>query len=278
MSQKVNGLAPSDISQLIEHVFAGNYGELPENLTAVGAFWVSQSTQFNKTSQKYKNFYLLLRVENAFGGCCVEESQLNYSIAQEIAGSNLADLIRHDNLAIKIAALDAYLGYVKPHSQAKNVTEFLLPAGTPITRAVARDQQIINLLNIQQGQKVGLIGVVNPLVDAIEEKGAQCLPCDFNIKKTQSGIDVVQDMLPVLQQADYLIATGMTLSNGSFEKIVETAKKRDIPLVFYAQTGANIIPQFLNSGVTAVLSELFPFSQFSAIQSPVYLYRQEGTL
>ena len=64
----------------------------------------------------------------------------------------------------------------------------------------------------------------------------------------------------------------MTLSNGSFDKSVEAARRRGIPLVIYGQTGSAIAPCFLGRGVHAVSAEPFPFSQFSAEPSTLYLY------
>ncbi|GAB4199624.1 MAG: hypothetical protein OHK0022_19990 [Roseiflexaceae bacterium] len=65
---------------------------------------------------------------------------------------------------MQIAALDAYLGAVLPHRAAPEASALLLPTGTPPERARARDEAIASLLQIAPGQKVGLIGVVNPLV------------------------------------------------------------------------------------------------------------------
>jgi uncharacterized protein (DUF4213/DUF364 family) len=124
--------------------------------------------------------------------------------------------------------------------------------------------------------RVGLIGVVNPLVDAIRAHGGICLPCDFNMERTADGTEVVKDMALVLAQADLVIAAGMTLSNGSFDEILSATRLRNIPLIVYAQTGSAIVPRFLGDGVAAVSAEPFPFSQFSADPTPIHLYRAEG--
>lgn len=265
-----------DTIELIKMVERGAFKVDPNTLPVVGAFWVKQSTQFPGTPQKYHNHYLLLRVGAAFGGCCVEGKQTAAAIAEELSGTTVAELLRHPQLPVRIAALDAYFAVVFPHIDAPKTQALTLPQGTPLERAVVRDEAITSLLPIQPGQKVGLIGVVNPLVAAIEQRGGQCLPCDFNMERTQSGIEVAKDMNPILEQADMVIATGMTLSNGSFDNILAAARRREIPLIFYAQTGSAIIPRFLGSGVTAVAAEPFPYSQFSADPTRIYLYRHEG--
>lgn len=267
---------PATIAELIEQVLQGKLGPDPAVLPVVGAFWVAQATQFPGTTQKYRNYYLLVRVEATFGGCCVERDQLDSAIAEDLAGSSLADLLRDERLAVRIAALDAYLGHRSPHREAASAAAMLLPQGTPPLRAVARDEAIASLVRFKPGSKVGLIGVVNPLVAAIQQQGGICLPCDFNMKSTADGLTVTADMGPILEEADLIIATGMTLSNGSFDHILAAVRRRSIPFIVYAQTGSAIAPFFLGNGVSAVSAEPFPFSQFSADPTPIYLYRHEG--
>lgn len=263
---------PATVADLINDVQRGLYGPDPATQFIVGAFWIRQSTRFPGTQQKYRNYYLLVRVGASFGACCVEYDALDSAIAEELSGQSVADLLADARLPVRIAALDAYLNAVLPHREAKEASVMMLPAGAPPVRAVARDEAIASLVSIKPGQRVGLIGVVNPLVTAIQQHGAICLPCDFNMQRTQDGLEVAKDMQPVLEQADVIIATGMTLSNGSFDQILGAARRRNIPLIVYAQTGSGIVPRFLGNGVTAISAEPFPFSQFSADPTPIYLY------
>ncbi len=268
----------ASVDALIAQVGAGIFGADPATLHVTGACWMAQSTRFPGTRQTYRNYYLLLRVGAAFGACCVERDALDPAIAPSLAGLTVAELLADQRLPVRIAALDAYLNAVRPHRDAAGASTMLLPAGAPPVRALARDRAIASLVAIKPGQRVGLIGVVNPLVSAIEERGGRCLPCDFNMERTQSGLEVTRDMLPILETADLIIATGMTLSNGSFDVILAAARRRAIPLIVYAQTGSGIVPRFLGSGVSAVSAEPFPFSQFSADPTPIYLYRHgDGT-
>ena len=86
---------PSTVADLTEAVLRGAHGPDPAALHAVGAFWVRQSTQFPGTDTKYRNYYLVLRAESAFGGCCLERDQLDSAIAEELSGRTApAHLIR----------------------------------------------------------------------------------------------------------------------------------------------------------------------------------------
>lgn len=265
-------LAFDNVAGLIDAARAGEFDADPAQHHAVGAFFVRQSTQFPGTAQKYRNHYLVLRVGKGFGGCCVEADDLDPSVAEELSGRSVAELLDDPRLPVRIAALDAFLAMVRPHRE-QHAECLWLPHGTPLERAVARDAAIAGLLRIEPGQRVALIGVVNPLVAAIQARGGVCLPCDFNLSRTADGIEVRRDMHAVLDEADAVIATGMTLSNGSFDTILQRVRERALPFTVYAQTGSSIVPRFLGQGVSAVSAEPFPFSQFSADPTPVWLYR-----
>lgn len=150
------------------------------------------------------------------------------------------------------------------------------PCGTPEVRARARDAAVAGLLDITEGTEVALIGVVNPLVAAIRERGGVPLLCDFNLKTSQWGDPVTTDMHEVLERAQAVVATGMTLSNGSFDTVLERCRTRGVPLVVYAQSGSAVARAFLGAGVTALSAEPFPFSQFSADPTTLYRYRAVG--
>ncbi|MEU4191430.1 DUF364 domain-containing protein [Kribbella sp. NPDC026611] len=244
----------------------------PADFDVTSAFWLHHTTRLPGADVTYRNYYVLVRVGEAFGACSFEAGELDPSCCADTSGRNLKDLLTSNlPLPIRIAALDAYLAAVEPHHSSPDAEEVVLPAGPPDVRARARDEAVAGLINVANGTKVALIGVVNPLVDAITARGGVCLPCDFNLERTASGIPVRKDLLEVVAEADAVVATGMTLSNGSFDTLLECGK----PLAIYAQTGSAVARAFLGAGVTALSAEPFPFSQFSSRPSSLYRYRTE---
>ncbi|KNX38925.1 Rossmann-like domain-containing protein [Luteipulveratus halotolerans] len=242
------------------------------DLTARSVFWVQHGTRLAGSPQLFRNRYVLVRVESAFGACAVEEGELDGSVA-DLSGSTVADLLAHPALPVRVAALDAHLGARSPHRDDPRAERVLLPTGTPDQRAVARDAAVASLLDITPGSRVALIGVVNPLVAAIRERGGECLPCDLALTRTHWGDPVTSDMAAVLERADAVLATGMTIGNGSFDTIRETCARRGVPLTVYAQSAASVARALLGRGVTALSAEPMSFSQLSADESPLYLYR-----
>ncbi|MFI6939915.1 Rossmann-like domain-containing protein [Streptomyces sp. NPDC050418] len=249
-------------------------GPEPAALTATSVFWIHHGTRLAGGDVTYLNQYALVRVGSAFGGCAFEAGEIDPAVCREGSGAPLDVLLREGPRPLRIAALDAYLGSVHPHDGHPDAESVVtLPAGPPEVRAHARDAAIAGLLDTAPGAHVGLIGVVNPLVAAIRERGGVPLPCDFNLRTTQWGDPVTDDMHQVLDTADAVIATGMTLGNGSFDTILARCRERGVPLIVYAQSGSSVARAFLGHGVSALSAEPFPFSQFSAEPTRLYRYR-----
>ncbi len=259
------------VDELVDGVLAGEYGPDPRSVVATSVFWVHHGTRLAGGNTTYRNQYLLARVGTAIGGCAFAEGEADPSICADASGASVADLLGNGSPALRIAVLDAYLANVRPH-RTSNAEQVVLPAGTPEERAAARDAAVAGLLDVAPGSKVALIGVVNPLVAAIRELGAECLPCDLVLAETQWGDPVSRDMSEVLAVADAVVATGMTIGNGTFDEILGVCRERDVPLVIYAQSGAAVARHFLGTGVTALSAEPFPFSQFSADDTVLYRY------
>lgn len=257
---------------LLTAVLAGELGPRPDGLVATSVFWIHHGTRLAGGDTTYLNQYVLVRLGGSFGGCAFEAGEVDPSLCRDASGAPLDSLLLEAPRPLRIAALDAYLSEADPHREA-GAEPVVLPAGTPEVRARARDAAIAGLLDTGPGARVGLIGVVNPLVAAIRERGGTPLLCDFNLRTTQWGDRVTDDMHEVLDTAEAVIATGMTLSNGTFDTVLARCRERDVPLVVYAQTGGAVARAFLGAGVTALSAEPFPFSQFSAEPTTLYRYR-----
>lgn len=262
------------VDDLVAEVLAGGHGPDPAERTATSVFWAGHGTRLAGGPVTYRNHYVLVRSGAAFGAASARAGELDPVACQELSGSPLAALLGDDVPApVRTAALDAYLAGVRPFRDDPRAERVELPAGTPEERALARDAAVAGLLDVPAGARVALIGVVNPLVAAIRERGAECLPCDLDLRTTQWGDTVSGSADEVIDAADAVVATGMTLANGTFDAIAARCRDRGIPLTVYAQTGPAVARAFLGDGVSALSAEPFPFSQFSADLTALYRYR-----
>lgn len=263
------------LTDLSRSVVRGELGPNPRHLRATTAFWIHHTTRLPDSDTAYRNYYVLIRLGGSFGACSIAEGDITDKECAWAAGRTMTEILLSGPQCLQVAAIDAYLSEVNPHrhdSRAKLVT---LPAGTALKRAQRRDRAVAELLSASPGDKVALIGVVNPLVEAIESRGAHCLPCDLSLPALASGKPIESDMWKVLPKADSVVATGMTIGNGTFDSLLTHCRSNGVPLVCYAQTGSAIARHFLGDGVTALCAEPFPFSQFSAEPTNLYLYRND---
>lgn len=268
-------MKPESVDALIRAALTGELGQPgPADLVATSAFWMCHTTRLAGSAATYLNHYVLLRSGGSFGAASFAQGELAPDYCASASGNSLAEIMQHHPaLPVRLAALDAYLAELSPHRATARAEAVHLPAGPPELRAEARDRAIAELLDIERGQRVALVGVVNPLIAAIEARGGQCLPCDFNLRVTNSGQQVAASMHEVLERADAVVATGMTLANGTFDALLAHCRRHATPLVIYAQTGSAVARSFIGCGVTAVCAEPFPFSQFSAEPTVMYRYR-----
>lgn len=238
---------------------------------ARSVFAVQHGTRLAAERELYRNQYVLVRVEGAFGGCAVAARELSPELP-ELSGRSVRELLEHPSLPVRVAVLDAWLAARAPHRDDPRARRVPLPAGTPDERARARDSAVADLLPVSPGQRIALIGVVNPLVAALRDRGAEVLPCDLALRETLWGDPVSRDAEEVLSAADGVLATGMTIGNATFDRIRSRCVDRGIPLGIYAQSAPAVAREFLGRGVTALSAEPFPFSQFSAEQTELHVY------
>jgi hypothetical protein len=261
------------IDALVQKALQGELGPPPAEARVSGGWSTIQRSSHPGRTETYRNSVLSLRVGCAVGSCSVELADLDQDDVDTCIGRSVAELLGHRRLAIRIAALDAYLGLIGPHEGQSAAEAVMVPAGTTLAKSLFRARRVAALLDPRPGMRVALVGLVNSLVQAIRERGAECVACDFNVHQTEWGDPVSPRWQDVVEGADAVLATGMTLSNATFEPLLAHARARQIPLAVYAQTGSAIVPRFLGHGVTAVSSEPFPFFSLHGGPTTIYLYR-----
>ncbi|MEU5345437.1 DUF364 domain-containing protein [Streptomyces sp. NPDC020766] len=251
--------APASYDDLVSHVIAGRLGPDPRTLRIAVAFTTSQVVRHDGRRGGYRNEVLSLRLDRAVGSCAVEPGALSEDAVHDCVGADVARLLEHPLTPVRVAALDAYLMHVTPHTPENGALPRPLPAGSSLEKSRARAKAVVELLDVRPGRTVLVVGVVNSLLEALRSRDVPYIPCDLKGGRTEWGEPIETDALAELDRCDAVLASGMTLGNGSFEPLREHALRTDKQLVMFAQTGSAVLPRFLGAGVSAVCAEPYPF-------------------
>ncbi|MFD7406684.1 Rossmann-like domain-containing protein [Streptomyces sp. NPDC059866] len=244
---------------LVDRVRAGEFGPDPASQQISVAFTTRQAVRHAGRGTGYRNEVLSLRLAEAVGSCAVEPGALPDGALDDCVGADVARLLDHPLTPVRVAALDAYLMHVTPHTPDHGARPFPLPAGSSLEKSRARAQAVVELLDVPPGSTVLVVGVVNSLLEALRSRGIGYVPCDLKGGVTEWDEPVVTDALDAADRCDALLVSGMTLGNGTFEPLRRHALRHGKQLVVFAQTGSAVLPRFLGQGVSAVCAEPYPF-------------------
>ncbi|AWK11778.1 hypothetical protein SSP531S_02070 [Streptomyces spongiicola] len=261
---------------LVARARAGRLGPDPAALRIAVAFTTRQAVRHDGRGTGYRNEVLSLRLAEAVGSCAVEPGALPDSAVEDCVGADVARLLAHPLLPVRVAALDAYLMHVTPHTPDNGARPVRLPAGTSLQKSRARARAVAELLDLPRGATVLVVGVVNSLLETLRSRGLAYVPCDLKGGVTEWGETVATDASAEVGRCDALLVSGMTLGNGTFEPLREHALRHGKQLVMFAQTGSAVLPRFLGHGVSAVCAEPYPFFWLDGGPGTVHHYRADG--
>ncbi|WFE55998.1 DUF364 domain-containing protein [Micromonospora sp. WMMD712] len=266
--------APDSLDDLVAAALAGRLGPDPAGERVSVGFVTRQGARHPGRARGYRNHVLSLRVGVAVGSCAVEPDELPDDVAYDCVGVTVAELLAHPSRPVRVAALDAYLMGVRPHAGA--ATDVVtVPGGTSLAKSAARAAAVVDLLPAEPGRTVLVVGVVNSLLAELRRRGLRYLPCDLAGGRTEWDEPCLPDAAALLARCDAILASGMTLGNGTFAPLLRHARATGVPLVAFAQSGSAVLPRFLGAGLTAVSAEPYPFFWLDGGPTPLYRYRAD---
>ncbi|MFB4419958.1 Rossmann-like domain-containing protein [Streptomyces sp. QL37] len=263
------------LGTLLRRALHGELGPDPLTRRIAVAFTTSQAVRHDGRRGGYRNEVLSLRLGRAVGSCAVEPGALPAGTVEDCAGADVAALLTHPLLPVRVAALDAYLMDVTPHTPSHGARPVTIPAGSSLERSRARAAAVTDLLDLEPGSTVLVVGVVNSLLAELRSRGLTGIPCDLKGGTTEWGEPITPDALGEIGRCDAVLASGMTLGNGTFDPLRRSSQEHGKPLVMFAQTGSAVLPRFLGTGVTAVCAEPYPFFWLDGGPGIIHRYRAD---
>ncbi|MFD8799027.1 Rossmann-like domain-containing protein [Streptomyces atroolivaceus] len=263
------------LDTLLDQALRGQLGPAPRSRRIAVAFTTSQAVRHDGRHGGYRNEVLSLRLDRAVGSCAVEPGELPPGTVEDCAGADVAALLAHPLLPVRVAALDAYLMDVLPHTPLHGAQPVTIPAGSSLERSQARAAAVVDLLDVSHGGTVLVVGVVNSLLVELRSRGISAIPCDLKGGTTEWGEPIGTDALGEVGRCDAVLASGMTLGNGTFDALRRSAREHARPLVMFAQTGSAVLPRFLGDGVAAVCAEPYPFFWLDGGPGTIHRYRAD---
>ena len=209
-----------------------------------------------------------------------------YGVHDEYSRSVLASYINRDflsqeidDIALKVCLFDSIYGRVNSVKSAASIEL----SGTANYKMHQRTEIIIQeaerIIGQLEGKHILNVGVVGDILTSFSKKGAVVCGTDFDpaIIGTKAFGDIrVYDgkkTIELIGEADIAIVTGMTITTQTIDSIIQTCKNRKVPIIVFAETGANLAGYYVRNGVDVYLSEHFPFYIFNG-DSIIEVYRK----
>ncbi|MCR4264044.1 MAG: hypothetical protein NUV98_05010, partial [Candidatus Roizmanbacteria bacterium] len=145
------------------------------------------------------------------------------------------------------------------------------------TKALMRAKELVD--GIPEGSKVLLLGAVTEIIEECSKKKLLLTVLDLEPSKigltlSQKPIEDSNKLLSErIRQVDYVIATGMIFVSSTADMLFDGAMNQNYKLVLYMETGSNFGERLLQHGAYKVLSEFFPYYDFSG--DTKYLVHQQ---
>ncbi len=193
------------------------------------------------------------------------QSEFNFESFQNFVNRDLREILKTPVPPyLKVAIADAIysvLNNLNKRYRYKNLRGEL--------RTKARQRAKVLVEEIPIGSKVLLLGASSEIIEECNNKNMQLTVLD--LEPTKIGLEfskiIIEDSAKLLEEkiekAEYIIATGMIFVSESADTILNYSRINNRRLILYMETGSNFGRELLDFGAYRVLSEIFPYYDFS---------------
>jgi Putative heavy-metal chelation len=247
------------------------------SLTIRGLWKIQYALRLTPSDFPVPREFLLIQT-TGFGSCHYEVTPPAFHL--DCVGRSATEVLGL-GLPYKIAALDA----IASELVGPPAYECLLD-GTNCDKAGRRAEIIVRetarlaakVVNKRKARVV-LVGALGSLLVRLKSLGClEVAATDHNPRvggRTYHGVQIegASATIEKISASDVAIVTGMALANGTVDGILETAALAGVRVLMYLQTGANLVQPYLDSGVSTIVSEPYPFYLMGPGSNMIRVYR-----
>jgi hypothetical protein len=208
------------------------------------------------------------------GACFAHPDEVCVTDADSLIGRPVWDIFYEAPDYIKVALLDAVYAVVNIGLEVSPDARKRLN-GTATAKSRQRAKFIVDLLGLEKGARLCVIGVIEDIVHAALDLGAEVKLFDFFLAGYKFlGQEVGREVDDSLEAADLVLVTGNAIKTRTMDNILRRCAEREIPVTVYAMSGANLAPHYLSVGANTVTCESFPYYWYSGLESVIDVYQR----
>lgn len=234
-----------------------------DDLEIVGAHEAKFHFRPTPVDLTYEDRVVVVTTANAHGvcGCPDLNDHLDLTQVMEFSISDAEPI----HPCLEVALFDALLA-----TEVTSSETLVTIRGQVAEKAVDRAKLLASLVIEQVGEiksqdplEVVLIGAVGSIVAELKGKGFSVRVTEKDtslIGETVCGVVIEDSSMTgqLITQADFAIVTGMVVVTETLGLVMSAAKRGETPLVFFAQSAANILRTLEFPTPTTIVDEKFP--------------------
>ena len=219
------------------------------------------------------NYKILLAQTAALG--CAYSTVTDYPVAEleQLIGKDFLDL---DKDKLDMAQWVAFLDSVYPACEQVKPAFSEAMEGPSVKKMRWRSEIILReaerlLGGSVKGKRIINAGVVGDILTTFSQAGADIVGTDFDPgivgRKLFDRVDIHHgnQSIEMIAESDLCVVTGMTITTGTIDNIIECCKANNVKMIVFAETGGNLGGFYVRHGVDAYIGEVFPFYIFSGM-------------
>lgn len=199
-------------------------------------------------------------------------------VCNELIGQDGRE-VETDDLALQVAVLDScYSSILQTPAHEYTLAGNTMVKASERARIVAEEVHRIAQRYHIAGAKVLMVGFVNSIVEELHRLNLPVICSDFDSSAvgslTYNGSLVCHGSLnaDLVKNSNIILLTGLTLTSRTLDDLLAIAKLYEKPVAIFAQTGSNFATEYIDMGVTTVISERYPWYSIPG-QSVIRVFR-----